>query len=279
MKAPPRRILLGLPVVAASCFTSFAHDLWIEPHADASGGAVLLRAVVGARFPTGEETKRIDDYRNAFLQQGGKKVPLPGFGMEPTLLGSLSGKEPFFVAVTGPAREIDLKPEEVREYLTEEVGADAALIDALLSDAGAKLHETYSRTLKAFVIPRGASSASVALSPAGEQGVGDDPFGLPLEIILTGWNPGHDPARNTALRSPSLEFQLRKEGKPLAGAFVRIVQGDGKTQRVRTDKDGKAGTRELSERGPVLLAFIELSTSRKGRYETRWTNLAIHDLR
>lgn len=31
--------------------------------------------------------------------------------------------------------------------------------------------------------------------------------------------------------------------------------------------------------GPALIAFIDLSASQKGRYQTRWTNLVIHDLR
>jgi hypothetical protein len=273
---PARAILIGLLVITASSFPSFADDLWIEAHEDSSsGGAVQLRAVMGAKFPTGEETKKAGDYKDARLQREGKIEPLPGFGKEPTLLGSLSAKEPFFVSVIGPTREIDLKPVEVREYLSELVGAGAARIDSLLKDSGGKLHETYSRTLKAFVIPRGATFPPLALGF-------DHPFSHPLEILLTAWNPGHDPKKESTQHTgpcTSLEFQLRRDGKPLGGAFVRIVTSDGKTQTVRTNEEGKAATREVIEHGPVLIVFIELSASQKGRYQTRWANLAIHDLR
>ncbi|HEV8376981.1 MAG TPA: hypothetical protein VGR38_12195 [Candidatus Polarisedimenticolia bacterium] len=281
-----RRVLLALFMLAASCLATFGHDLWIEPREDSSSpGHLLLRAVVGAGFPNGEETKRATDYQDARYQRMGKIEPLPVFGKEPTLLGSLSGKVPFFAAVTGPARAIDLKPSEVREYLREEVGTDAALIDSMLKNAGSSLHETYSRALKVFVIPRGASRPGFGFPESGQNGGGgvdDVPFGLPLEIVLTRWNPGHDPKKCTAPHAgpcTSLGIRLLKEGKPLGDAFVRLVQADGTTQKLRTNQEGEAVTQKVIERGPVLIAFIELSASQKGRYETRWTNLAIHDLR
>ena len=312
LPSPARRLsLLSVPpavpplvalLMAASLSGAFAHDLWLQPEQGSSApGTLRIRAVVGARFPKGEESKKAADYRDARSQRVGKMAPLADFGKEPTLLGSVKEKEAFFAAVIGPTREIDLKPNEVREYLTEELGTDAATIDSMLKDGGPTLHETYSRTLKAFVVPKGASSvpnffpppkqretpsAPSEVAPADTGTISgplaDVPFGLPLEIVLTRWDPGHDPKqcdRRHAGPCTSLAFQLLKDGKPLPGAFLRIVSADGKTQKVRTDQEGMTETRDVVRRGPVLIAFIELAASEKGRYETRWTNLAIHDFR
>jgi hypothetical protein len=256
-----RRILLFALLLAASFTPVLAHDLWLMPEMDSSDPkAMLIQAVVGSTFPKGEESKKASDYQNARLQKKGAFEPIPDFAKDANLLGRVTGGEAFFVSAMGPKREIDLKTGEAKEYLREEVGLDAAAMAPLLENAGRKLHETYSRTLKSLVVPPTASFVPL-----------DVPFGWPLEIHLLRYERAEGGRKSFA-------FSLSKEGKPLQGATVRVVGPDGKMFKVRTDVRGEAEA-SIVQSGPILIAFIELSGSGPGRYETRWTNLALYDLR
>ena len=256
-----RRTPLALLLLAVSLTPSLAHDLWLKPEPDsANAKGIAIRAVVGTSFPKGEETKKASDYENVRFQLKGTPEPLPDFGKDPKLLGLVPGGEACFVSAAGPTREIDMSAEETRQYLIEEVGLDEAAVAPLLQNAGGNLHETYSRTLKSLVIPAAASTVPP-----------DVPFGLPLEIQLLRYERAENGRKSFA-------FRLSKDAKPLAGALVRVVGSDGKTLKARTDERGEAEA-SIVQSGPILIAFIELAASGPGRYETRWTNLAIYDLR
>lgn len=254
--------------LALSCLFSFLsvplaspHDLWLQPDPLRPGaGSVRIRAVVGAVFPKFEETKKMVDYREALLRRGGEVAPIAKHGEDPTLLGEVAGESAFFVSARVPKREIDLKAEEVREYLSAEAGLSAHDVEAVLEGGGSVLHETYSRCIKALVIPRGAKS------------VPDDlPFGLPLEVVVVKWERGSDPRAR-------LSFRLLRDKEPLADAPVRVLGGSGQAVTVRTDVRGEA-TARVDPGAPVLVAFASLVGREKGRYETLWTNLAIFDFR
>jgi hypothetical protein len=182
---------------------------------------------------------------------------LTGTGKDAEEIGLISGAEPFFVTALGPIREIDMSVKEAREYLKSEVGLDEAAIAALLRERE-KVHETYSRILKSLVVPRG--SESVPKDPG---------MGLPLELRLLRYERDASGRRSLAVR-------LTKDDKPLASACVRIVGPGGKTIKARTDAKGEMEAL-VDSKGPVLIAFIEVSGSGAGRYQTRWTNLAIFD--
>jgi hypothetical protein len=238
-----------------------ADDLWLNPEPDsADPKAIPIRAVLGSVFPRGEETKKASDFENVRFQLKGTPEPLPGFGKDPKVLGRIPGGEACFVSAVSHTREIDLKADEARKYLSEEVGLDEAAMAPLLKSAGGKLHETYSRSLKGLVIPAAASTVPP-----------DVPFGWPLEIQLLRYERDKNGRRSFA-------FRLSKDAKPLAGASVRVVGSDGRTLKTRTNGRGEAEA-SIVQRGPILIAFIELTGSAPGRYETRWTNLAIFDLR
>jgi hypothetical protein len=256
-----RRTCLALLLFSVSLSPVLAHDLWLMPEPDSSDPkTILIRAVVGAAFPKGDEARKASDYQSARFQQKGTSEPLPDFAKESKLMGRIPGGEAVFVSAIGPTRQIDLKPEEVKQYLREEVGLDEAAMATLLEGAGKKFHETYSRTLKSLVIPATASFVPL-----------DVPFGFPLEIHLLRYERAKDGRRSFA-------FRLQKDTKPLAGASLRIVGSGGKTLKVRTDERGEAEA-SIVQSGPILIAFIELTGSGPGRYQTRWTNLAIYDLR
>ena len=237
---------------------AWAHDLWLQPERDpANAGAVLIRAVVGASFPRAEEARPASDYRDARVRKGSLSSSLTGTGKDATEIGRVSGAEPFFVTALGPIREIDLSVKEAREYLESEVGLDEAAIAALLRERE-KVHETYSRILKSLVVPPGAGS------------VPEDPgMGLPLELRLLRYERDAGGRRSLAVR-------LTKDDQPLASASVRIVGPAGKTITARTDAKGVMEAL-VDSKGPVLIAFIEVSGSGAGRYQTHWTNLAIFD--
>jgi hypothetical protein len=256
-----RRTPLTLLLLVVSLTPSLAHDLWLKPEPDsANTKGIAIRAVVGSTFPKGEETKKASEYKDVRFQVKGTPEPLPDSGKDPKLLGRVPGSEACFVSAVGPTREIDLTVEEAREYLREEVGLGEAAMAPLLENAGRKLHETYSRTLKSLVIP-----ATASFVPQ------DVPFRWPLELQLLRYERDENGRKHFA-------FRLSKDAKPLAGASVRVVGSDGKTLKARTDQRGEAEA-SIVQSGPILIAFIELAASGPGRYETRWTNLAIYDFR
>lgn len=234
-----------------------AHDLWLDLEQDPdSRKSIVIQAVLSAKFPKVDEVKKVEDYREPRMMVSGPPVqPLPDFGLEPTLVGRVTTDQPFAVSVLGPTREIDLKLDEAREYLAEEVGLPPGRIAAILDGDAPTVHETYSRILK-----------GIGLRDYGKAPGGLD-FGLPIEIRLVRVNlvppDGWD-----------IKFEILKDGKPLPDAYARILAPARKTQGVRTDKLGSA-TVSLPRRGSVLIAYIELVSASKGRYETRWTNLAI----
>ena len=255
------RVFILIFVLGLSHLSLLAHDLWLEPKPDsADAKGIAIQAVVGTTFPKGEETKKASDYKDVRFQMKGTPEPLPGFGKDPKLLGRVPGGEACFVSAVGSVREVDLNAEEARKYLAEEVGLDEAAVARLMEGAGSKFHETYSRALKSLVIPSTASFVPL-----------DVPFGWPLELRLLRYERAENGRRSFA-------FRLSKNDKPLAGASVRIVRSDGKTLKARTDERGEAEA-SIVQSGPILIAFIELAASKPGRYETRWTNLAIYDLR
>lgn len=214
---------------------------------------------MGASFPAAEEARPASDYREARVRKGSLSSSLTGTGKDAKEIGRVAGAEPFFVTVLGPIREIELSVKEAREYLESEVGLDEAAIAALLRERE-KVHETYSRILKSLVVPPGTES------------VPEDPgMGLPLELRLLRYERDAGGRRNLAVR-------LTRDDKPLASASVRIVGPGGKTIKARTDAKGETAAL-IDGKGPVLIAFIEVSGSGAGRYKTRWTNLAIFDER
>lgn len=257
---PAMRVPLLFPIALLLLAVSSplaAHDLWLDLQKEpASRTSIVVRAVLGAKFPKIDEVKKVEGYREArVIMDGAPGGPLADFKVEPTLVGRVTTDQPFAVSVLGPMREIDLKIDEAREYLGEEVGLSPEEIVSILEGGSPTVHETYSRTLKAIDLRWGDARLPSASS-----------FSLPLEINLTkaesksgGWE---------------LTYQILKDGKPIPGAHARIMAPSAKTQLPRTGQDGSAKV-SVPRGGPVLIAYIELTSSGKGRYETRWTNLAI----
>jgi hypothetical protein len=238
-----------------------AHDLWLQPEEEGSDAARFrIRAVVGAVFPKGEESKPGADYREVRFLRDGPGGPLDADPADPKLLGIATAEGPFFVSAVGPVREIDLKREEVRAYLTEEAGLEPAALRTWLETADPVLRETYARYLKLAVIPAGASRI-----PA------DRPAGFPLEVQLVGWTTGHDPRAR-------LVFRVLKDGKPLGGFRVRVLNPGSGSGHVTTGPDG-TGEAMVDPSRPTLVAAIDLTRREKARYATVWSNLAVFDLR
>ena len=256
-----RRTPAVLLLLAVSLSPVLANDVWLKPESDSSDPkTIFVGAVMGAAFPKDDETKKASEYQNVRFQQKGATEALPVSGKDSKLMGRITGGEAFFVSATGPTREIVLKPEEAKQYLKDVVGLNEAAMASLLDGAGRKLHETYSRTLKSLVIPSTATFVPL-----------DVPFGFPLEIHLLRYERSENGRKSFA-------FRLLKDAKPLAGASLRVVGPDGKTLKTRTDARGEAEV-SIVKSGPILIAFIEATGSGPGRYETRWTNLVIYDLR
>ena len=135
-----------------------------------------------------------------------------------------------------PPKVIELKPEQVHEYL-EEIGASAELLQKWSEMKPPRWREAYSKHQKTFV--------RVGQPPANEKSW-QEPVGLALEIV-----PEQDP---TALR-PGDEFAVRvlKNGKPFSDFPLNAVAGgETKGETRKTDASGRVSLSPRESRTVAL---------------------------
>lgn len=246
-------------LVSLSLEPVVAHDAWLAARWDKKKTRILVSAVVGEVFSTGEPIKdftRFIDPRA--ITSDGSVIKLAGEASDSTLLGSLPAVKSAIVASTIKQREVSYKRNIAELYLKEEIGYTKEETAQFLGTAQ-EFHETYTRHVKALVATGGNLS-----------GMRDTSVGLPIELILVSFKAeGNNQAR--------LHVKLTKEGKSIANAPVRVVVS-GKTQILRTNASGEIET-TVSSGKPILIAYIELTKIDSNRLNSVWTNLAIYPLK
>lgn len=240
--------------ISLSC-SARAHDTWLIPDQFnlAPKSTVTLDMTSGMEFPkldTGPKPERV---QSAQCRLAGKTFEITNKAAAPNSLQFKTelpeaGVATFWVKL--PARSIELKPEEVKEYL-DEVDAPEALRKQWAEMKEPRWRESYTKHQKTFArVGDPTSDLSWAA-----------PVGTFLEIV-----PEKDP---TMLKAGD-DFPVRvlKDGKPFAGFSLNAVNaGQPKGETRKSDSEGRV-TFRLDAAGRWLLRGTDIRKSNQP--ETDW---------
>ena len=248
--------LLPVLLLALALTTSaLAHDTWLIPDQFnlAPKSTVTLDMTSGMEFPKLDVGPKPERVESATCRLAGKTFDITNKAATPHSLQfkaelADAGVATFWVKL--PPRSIELKPEEVKEYL-DEVDAPEALRKQWAEMKEQRWRESYSKHQKTFArVGDPTSDRSWA-----------EPVGTFLEIV-----PEKDP---TMLKAGD-DFPVRvlKEGKPFAGFSLNAVSaGQPKGETRKTDSDGRV-TFRVGIAGRWLLRGTDIRKSKQP--ETDW---------
>ena len=253
-------LLLALPVFAD------AHDTWILPSRwSVPAGAPLVVDLTSAmNFPRPDSAAHPDRLVDRKVRLGGVVSSLAvspgGTGAKALrLTATRQGAGLATLWITTRPRTLDLKPNEVEEYLRE-VGASETIGEQWRCSPDRSWRETYVKVAKTFVRVGGTSK--------------DDSWGevvgASLELV-----PTSDPTRVTA--GEELGFVVRVNGEPQGGVAVGAVGGTGATSTLtRSDASGAVRFR-LDQSGPWLFraTVIRPAQGRPGEWESVFTTVTV----
>ena len=246
--------LAALLILVASA--AAAHDTWVLPARPAvpKGAEILLGATSGMGFPELDVAIQPNRISAARVRLAGRIVEIPrGTAARHSLRLAVrpEGEGIACLWIESKPKSIDLKPDEVREYL-EEIGAlDTAGKEWSAAGSKGRWREIYTKHAKTFVAVGAAEGDRSWAEPAG----------MRLEIV-----PEADP---TGLRANAdVSVRLLKQGRPLPGFPVGMVQAGQKTGEVRkTDANGRVSFTP-DRKGWILLRATDLR--RTGSPEADW---------
>jgi uncharacterized GH25 family protein len=258
---------LGLSV--AVCFLTaapiFAHDTWLIPAKFRiyQGETINFDLTSGMAFPAFDVGPKRERIEAIMCRVAGRTFALKDF-VEAS--NSLRIKAAFFdpgvavIWVKSPPKEIELKPDQVKEYL-DEIDAPAAVRQQWAGMKEPKRwRESYRKHSKTFV-------------EVGDGKVDNswrEPVGMFLEIV-----PEKDPTTRKA--GDDLPVCVLRDGKPFSDFSLGIV-AEGETQGIirKTDAAGKVSFR-LEKGGRYLLRGTDLRKSTKPEvdWESDFTTLTV----
>ena len=244
-------------VLAAALLAAplMAHDTWLlaRPSAARPGAEIVLELTSGMAFPAPETAIKPDRVARAGVRLAGTTSDLEDrrsaakflqFKTQP----SKPGIATLWVGLA--PKSIELKPDEVKEYL-DEIGAPEAVRRAWSEQNPKRWRELYTKHAKTFVrvgVPEGDRSWA-------------EPVGLALEIV-----PEKDP---TALRpGEDLPLRVLLRGKPVPSFAVGLVR-EGETHGLlkTTDEQGRVAF-PVAKAGRWLLRATDVR--RSSRPDADW---------
>jgi uncharacterized GH25 family protein len=244
---------------------AFAHDTWIIPDKFqiAPGDIVIVDLTSGMAFPALDVAPKRERVHGVMCRLAGRTFELNDFEAAPNSLrikGVMPGAGVAALWVSSPPKEIELKPDQVHEYL-DEIGAPEMVRQQWASaKEPRRWRESYRKNSKTFVR---VGDNKIDMSWR-------EPVGMFLEIV-----PEKDPAALHA--GDDFPVRVLKDGKPLAGFSLGIVaEGDAKGSIQKTDAAGKVSFR-LNKSGRWLLRGTDLrkSTKKDVDWESDFTTLTI----
>lgn len=243
----------------------YAHDTWLLPEKFevAPKTKVTLALTSGMAFPALETGPKRARVQAAECRVAGQTFAIQDISEGPQSLRFATEVPQAGIAafwVKFPPKDIELKPDQVHEYL-EEIGASPALLKEWKEMKPQRWRELYSKHQKTFV--------RVGDPPADDKSW-SEPVGVALEIV-----PEQDP---TSLRTGE-QFAVRvlKDGKPFPDFPLNAVAGgETKGETRKTDADGRV-TFPLGKAGPWLLRGTEVrkSTREDADWESDFTTLTL----
>lgn len=225
-----------------------AHDTWLIPDQFnlAPKSTVTLDMTSGMEFPKLDVGPKPERVESANCRLAGKTFDITDKLAAPNSLQFKAeladvGVATFWVKL--PSRSLELKPDQVKEYL-DEVDAPEALRKQWAEMKPQRWRESYTKHPKTFArVGEPESDRSWA-----------EPVGMFLEIV-----PEKDP---TVLKAGD-DFPVRvlKDGKPFADFSLNAVSaGEPKGETRKTDKDGRV-TFRVGKEGRWLLRGTDIRKS------------------
>lgn len=240
--------LLGAP--------AFAHDTWLIPDKFnvPPKSTITLDLTSGMAFPKLDVGPKAERVESAKCRLAGKTFDITNKLAGPNSLQfkadlADAGVVTFWVKL--PPRSLELKPEQVKEYL-DEVDAPDALRKEWAEMKAPRWRESYTKHPKTFarVGTPGPSDRSWA-----------EPVGMFLEIV-----PEQDPT--TLKAGDDFSVRLLKDGQPFAGFSLNAVgAGETKGDTRKTDAAGRVSFR-LTKEGRWLFRGTDIRKSNQA--ETDW---------
>ena len=248
-----------------SLATVFAHDTWIIPNKFhvRPGENLILDLTSGMEFPKLDVGPKRERIQAVMCRLNGNTSELTDFAEAPNSLRIKAALAQTGIAtlwVKSPAKEIELKPDQVQEYLDEIDAAASVRTQWAAPKEPKRWRESYRKHSKTFVRV-GDGNADMSWR---------EPVGMFLEIV-----PEKNP---TALRAGE-DFPVRvlKDGKPFPDFSLGIVgAGEAKGAIQKTNEAGRAIFR-LGKAGPCLLRGTDLRKSAREvvEWESDFTTLTI----
>lgn len=245
---------------------AFAHDTWLLPDRFevAPKQTVTLDLTSGMAFPALEVGPKRERVEAALCRLAGHTLDISDISAGPkSLVFKKELSEPGIAAfwVKLPPKSIELKPEQVQEYL-EEIDAPAGVRKQWAEAKEPKRwRELYSKHTKTFV--------RVGEPPQTDRSWAE-PVGIVLEIV-----PEKDPS---ALREgEDLPIHVLKDGAPFAGfAINALAAGATKGETRKTDAAGRTMFR-FDKAGRWLLRGTDVrkSTRADADWESDFTTLTL----
>jgi len=259
-------LLLAALVVAAG--PAGAHDSWLSPARAQVAGQTALALSTGNRYPVQEFGSSAAHVAQAACSDGaGPALPLRPLREHPQWLALAvdatdAAQAPLACWLELRPAGIELEPRLVQVYLAE-IRAPAATRQAWadLQQRGLPWRERYRKFARIELADAAAAPAMVAAAR--------QPVGLDLEIVVLGDRP-------IAVGEP-LDFQVLRDGRPLAGFAVELVSERSALGIWReTDANGVLRHR-LPFAGRWLLRGTDLRASRErpDEWDSRFVTLAI----
>lgn len=233
---------------------AWAHDTWLLPTSRfvSPGATVDLDLTSGMAFPQLETAIKPDRVAKSGYRLGGQTSTLQKqAGSKSLRLRAPLAKEGVATLWVGLApKSIELKPDQVKEYL-DEIGAPAAVRQAWQEQTPKRWRELYTKHAKTFVrVGRPAADLSWG-----------EPAGMALEIV-----PEKDPTQLSA--GMELPVRVLRNGAPLPGFAVGLVrQGESQGTLRTTDAQGRIAFK-VDRPGLWLLRATDLRKS--ARQDTDW---------
>lgn len=231
------------------------HDTWLIPDQfDVTPkSTVTLDMTSGMEFPKLDVAPKPERVESAKCRLAGKTFDITNKSAAPNSLQFRAeladvGVATFWVKL--PPRSIELKPDQVKEYL-DEVDAPEALRKQWSEMKPQRWRESYTKHPKTF-----ARVGEPQLDRSWAE-----PAGMFLEIV-----PENAP---TAVKvGDDFAVRVLKDGKPFAGFSLNAVAaGEPKGETKKTDSDGRV-TFRLSKQGRWLLRGTDIR--RSSQPETDW---------
>ena len=259
-------------LVAALCLAAsqgHGHDSWLSPSRGASPpGQLVLELATGNRYPVQEFSQTAASVAAAQCTDGAVTTALRPLAAQPQWLDlaaseSEAGGQAASCWAELAAAEIEIEPRRVEVYFAD-IRTSAANREAwaAMRARGLPWRETYRKFARIEL-------AQAAAAPVARLAAARQPAGLDLEIVVLGDRP-------IAVGQP-LEFQVLRDGRPLAGFPVELVSERSAVGIWReTNADGLL-RHSLPFAGRWLLrgTDLRLSAQRANTWESRFVTLAV----